>query len=309
MHTLSEENNPEPRPKFLELNFERIGRFPVNIRSEELGNQNACSATGDKFSAKLNLPVVMKKDLTVVMGLRYSRQEYEFRKVDPTDLPIHYRFDEREMSSFGYRLYIKKKFDNNISLNAGFGADLNGDMIELNNFSHYFSHNYFGVISKEKNKYTNYGIGFAFGYTMGLPQVYPILAYTHVFSPRWKTELYLPKKISFRYTASPKMYLTATTEVAGARYYLRDKVLDNYDALVFRQSEVRASLSFEREIHDWLWLEVQAGGLHTIRTSFTTPEARRSRDNVFNIKSFATPFVNFSVFLVPPRKLMAKSKM
>lgn len=298
-------NNPDPRPKFVELSYQKINTFPVAIRSEKFGNENKWSQSARDVSAKLNIPVLLKDNLSILVGLRYKNAEFEFNDLNYSDLPAYYKIDDREMTSLGVRLYIKKKFANNWSLTTRLSADLNGDRIEFSNYQKYLRHTYLGLLKKQKNKRTAFGIGIGYGDDLGNKSIYPILAYEHILSNRWKMSLYLPKSMEFRYTVSDKMYITTKAKVSGASYYLANPVLDGYDASEFRYSAVQMSLSLDREIHDWLWVGMKIGGLKTLNMYFSEPEAPR-RDRLLRVKSFETSFINFSVYLVPPRKLYKK---
>ncbi len=297
----------DPRPKFIELSYERLAPFPIRADSEEFGDINSGSKMSSKLSVKLNAPVVLKDKLQVIAGLRYKNEQYQFLDIKPSDTPAHLRLDDRNLTSLGFRIYARKELGNDWTLTAGLGADLNGDKIEFNDAFQFLRHNYLAVVEKQKNEYTSWGFGLAFGYDLGNPSVYPILAYRHKFNPRWAIDLYLPKSAEVRYNLSSKTYLSALAKITGGSYALKNPVLEGYDHLEYRQSRLEVTLGIEQEIHDWLWVGLKAGGLKTLRMFFTEPGAS-NRDRLLDLQSVQTSFLNLSIFIVPPRKLLSGRK-
>lgn len=70
---------------------------------------------------------------------------------------------------------------------------------------------------------------------------------------------------------------------------------------VFERSEVRWSVSEQREIHDWVWLRLEAGVNTPLGTNW---QATSEGLNEANSYTFDTSFYTmFSLVLVAPRKL------
>ena len=75
--------------------------------------------------------------------------------------------------------------------------------------------------------------------------------------------------------------------------------------LYLNHTEVRALYTVEREIHDWLWVGMEAGYRRNLDFSMTLSPERGGPSIADNQLNDAFVF-NFSVFVVPPRKFYKK---
>ncbi|NJO25263.1 MAG: hypothetical protein HC867_05000, partial [Bacteroidia bacterium] len=66
------------------------------------------------------------------------------------------------------------------------------------------------------------------------------------------------------------------------------------------RSELRAIISFEREIHNWLWFGIEGGIRQNLQLNLTNSPHRNGEVLIKNKQGLA-PLVNISLFLVPPR--------
>lgn len=294
---------PKPRPTFLSLDFRRIAAFPVHVVSEKYGNTTSGNKFNQRIQVKLNAPLVLKPNFQLLAGLRFQQEEFRFENIALHDVPAHYLLDDRHLYSFGYRLYFSSRLSDTWTLKGGMGADLNGDQLPQRNLWRCLRHNYFGLLEKTVNPRTEWGFGLAFGYDLGRAQVYPILRYAHQFNQRWSMELSLPKEVRATYAFSPKMYLVGEAKLSGAAYCLNQPLLRDVPVVEFRESHVELSLEWQREIHDWLWMSIQGGMLKTL--NMRVSEIRQP-DFLLRVRSVEAPFVNVTLYLVPPRKMMSK---
>lgn len=100
------------------------------------------------------------------------------------------------------------------------------------------------------------------------------------------------------------VYFTTKVNVASFRIRLDDdSVFSQYDILELRRSEIKSYLSYEREIYDFLWFGTEFGVRSNLNFSLSNSLYRRG-DTLVEGQVDIAPFVNFSIFLVPPRKFL-----
>ena len=97
--------------------------------------------------------------------------------------------------------------------------------------------------------------------------------------------------------------------MGGASYRLDNEgtVFSNYNKLHLFRSELRYTLNYEREIHDWLWFGIEAGYRQNLRFNLTNGPRGRADVIIRNTLRDA-PVVNASIFVVPPRFFLKKKK-
>lgn len=293
----------KPLPRFLEIRVTRVPSFSLNSSSDEFGNSYADVEVNKRSAYKLNLPLVMKKKTNVFLGLRYQQEEFEFRNIQFNRYPVYQRLEDRSLKSAGLRLYIQRKLDNNQQIMLRIGGDLNGDVIKAHH--HYLKHSYTFIYTKQKNEFTKIGGGLAFGYDMGVPLIYPLFIYEHYFNPHFSMELALPKSVNFAYRPNDKCGLNLGLEVRGASYHLENEVLPEYEQVELRKSELRLAFRLERQIYDFIWFGAEIGGTQNLNLFLSEPYKRR-RESIIQANGFQAVFAEFSLFLVPPRRLLER---
>ena len=204
------------------------------------------------------------------------------------------------------RFYLKRDLNNGNFLKSRFGVDLNGDKITAIGFSRFFKGNISVVYGRQKDAYTELGFGIYAGYDLGIPSVLPVFNYNKILSTQWLMELVLPKSAKFIYTPNQKTHFDATLEVSGASYHMQEEVLPGYGSLELRQSELRFHIGMNQEIYDFLWASVGVGALRNINF-FVSERKQRKKDAIISADPFSAYTIEFSLYLVPPRKLYNKA--
>ena len=118
-------------------------------------------------------------------------------------------------------------------------------------------------------------------------------------------ELVLPKSAKIMYAPDQKTQFNATLEVSGGSYHMQEEVLPGYSNLEIRQSELRFHVGMNREVYDFLWASVGVGALRNLNF-FVSERLQRRRDAIITASPFSAYTVEFSLYLVPPRKLYNK---
>lgn len=287
------------RPRLAEFTISNLYEYNTISDSEQYG-RNATEIERDyKIKARLGIPIVMKPKLLVGVQLKYDRQQFLVDFEDNIPFDLYEYIEDTQLQSIGGRLLVLKKFDHSeISLLAG--TEIKSDEITFNKNTakHFLNVNY----KIRKNENVTIGGGLALAYTLGIPQIYPLFFYEKSLSPRWTLDLALPKAAIMRFKASKKCFLSFKTEVKGWRYAVHDAVVSDEPVLTLRKSDLRIGLNLEHELHDWLWIGADAGWSKNFRHFLAKPGDRR-RDALINLESSDSPYLNLSIFIVPPKKI------
>jgi len=237
------------------------------------------------------------------MQLKYDRQNFALEFKDNLPYELYDHVQNTNFMSLGGRFFLQQKLGDGREISGLLGAEIRSDELTWSKETSkiYASFNY----RFQKNDRVKMGAGVGFAYTLGVPQVYPLFYYENKLNPKWTLDLALPKSAIMRYKASEKFYVSFKTELKGWRYAVHNNELLNEETLTLRKADVHMGINFEHEIHDWLWMGVDAGYSKNLHYYLAKPGDRR-RDALVDMKSTSSPYVNFSLFIVPPEKIYRK---
>jgi hypothetical protein len=294
------------RPTFFEFKYVGVRDYPMRLSSQEFGDSQAQVSNNRRIRVKLNVPLTFKPKLRLALGLSYAHEQFHFEDIQDADYPLYDRLEDKSLRSIGMRFYLKRDLNNGHFLKSRFGVDLNGDKITAIGFSRFFKGNISVVYGRQKDAYTEVGFGIYAGYDLGIPSIFPVFNYNKILSSSWMMELVLPKSAKLIYTPNQKSQFNARLEVAGASYHMQEEVLPGYSNLELRQSELRLLISMNHEIHDFIWASVGVGALRNLNF-FLSERGQRRTDAIISADPFSAYTIEFSLYLVPPRKLYNKA--
>jgi len=296
------------RGKVIILKQERVLNYSITSDGGDSGFGNGEDEVkfNKRWQAKLRFPLLLKPGIKIAMGLEYFKEEYHFEGAPNNDYPFYRTLEDKPLRSLGATFYMVKPWLGNRYFMMRVGAKFNSDrdIGDLLN-SDFLRVSVAPLIGWKKNPYTSYAFGFAYSYDFGKQSIYPVISYNHAFSNRLGLESILPLEVKLRYTITEKNLLYATTRFHGANYsiQLNDPNFPEGDDYILRKSEIRFLVTFEREIHDWLWFSVEAGLRSNISFKLMDSPKRNAItliDNEFN----SALLMNVSIFVVPPRKFL-----
>ncbi len=297
----------KPRPKFFELNTVVFTDFLVEAESDIEGDEDAIVSQNLIREAKLKFPMVLKEKVNLIGGLGYRHEQFKFSDQSDPEYPLFQRFDDRSLKRYSFSLYYKRDLSETKFLFMFLSSSLNSDDPGFDNFRNQLKSSLTTLIGKQVSVHKQRGFGISFGYDFGQPAIFPVYLLNNDFALKWGYELLLPKSAKLRYSPSESDHIYTTLELQGASYHLQDTLFESFDALEFRRSSVRWTLTYEREIHDWLWAGATVGYRYPINIFISRPRERR-RDALMLINAENALYFQFSLFLVPPNKLFNKAK-
>ena len=128
-------------------------------------------------------------------------------------------------------------------------------------------------------------------------RVFPIITLEEVLSPKWTLNLTLPKEVATRYRVNASSYLIARAALDGWRYNLSERFTD-YEAnsLNISRLDLRYSLAYERGLNGW----------NQNLRYFLAESGQNYRNAMTRFDQASAPFVQLSLFLVPPSRFYKK---
>ena len=291
-----------PRSKGIVIRREIVRDYAIRSESDD-ENASAEIRRNRRWEFKLRAPLMLKDNFKMALGLKYYVEEFNFENPDNLDYTFYKNLENRSLRSIQGQLFMIKPTKTNryyiLRVSGGLNGDYQSDSFGKGEF---FKFSISPLVGWKKNDYVSYAFGVAFSYGFGRRSIYPIIAYNKSFNTQWGIESVLPAQIKLRYsTLNQKNFYYATTELHGANYSIRFDEADN-DLLYLNKAEVRFLLSWEREIHDWLWFSIEGGLRSNISFDLTNSTALNSEVLVNNDLKSAFVY-GFSIFVVPPRKL------
>lgn len=296
------------RSKAIIIKQERVFNYRITSDGNEAGIGHGEDEVkfNKRWQFKLRFPVIMKAGFKLAMGLEYFKEEYHFEGYPENDYPFYKSLEDKPLRSVGTTFYIVKPWLGNRYFMMRMGLKFNGDE-GLGNLLHSDKLRVSAapLIGWKKNPYTSFAFGFAYSYDFGRQGIYPVFSYNHTFNNRLGLESILPLEVKLRYTMSEKNLFYATTEFNGATYNIKldDPSFPEDEDYYLRKSEVRFVVTYEREIHDWLWFSLETG----VRSNFNFElvDSIKRNANTLIDSDFNNAFLfNASIFVVPPRKFL-----
>ena len=289
----------QPRPKIFEFSVESL---PANSNiqldpSQELTNYDP--ERDNLVKARLNFPLAYKPKLKIFGSLSYRRETLRLVTADPVPQPERLRLYQT-----GLNVRYEIELQNKQFLMGHVGANLRSDQLDWNDLSYGMS------IGWGKNLTPAKKIGFGVGVenAWGRLRLSPLLLYENRLNKHWNLSLLLPRKAKIEYLVNSSLHLFAQAKGGSARYLIdHTNLTPEFSELEYRQRRVSLQLGVEKRIYDWFWVSAQAG-ITTPFNSVLVETAQRTRDHIFDLQPQSDRFLRFSVFIVPPQKLLDKLK-
>lgn len=299
-----------PRGKFITARYEYRPNFKITTtdKTGNFGNNSNTIKNNGRIEIKVKIPVINKPYLSIVAGLKYDKEEYNFKDPSATSYPLYKSLEDRALRSIGGSLTILKPMRSNkfwiLRLNGNLNGDYGNNTVKK---SKYLKFSVSPALAWRKNDDLSYALGVTYSYNFGRPLLFPTFALNYNFNDQWSLETILPLFVKLRYGFNENFYWYNNIEIDGASYRLNNTVasLTQYQSLHLHRSELRFTSSIEKQIVGWFWAGAEIGGVQNLSYNFTNSASGR-KDIIFKNK-IGTGFVaNVSLFLVPPKKLYRK---
>lgn len=307
------------RPTGFLIGYESVMKYDISSSSPDyLGSSSAEVINDRRVLAKIKAPVVNTDKIKLAIGLNYFQEEFSFDDPETLQYPLYRSLEDRHLRSSALSFNLILSSESNQYVMIRMKTELNGD---YSGFTEMFNEKYLKIsfaagMGWKKNAYLSYGFGIGYSYTFGRPSLYPVIQYNHTYNKHWGVELLAPLNVKVRYSINDKNYFKGIIEFKGAGYNLNfeDTAFQAYPDVELGWSEIRYLISYEREIHDWLWFGLSAGYRDNI--SFDVTEYQRKRNFIPFVPNERNYLVesdvagamvfNAKIFIVVPRKYYSK---
>jgi Domain of unknown function (DUF6268) len=301
-----------PKPKALIFKYELLPLFSIHSTARQgiFGNSDASLKRNRRWDLRLRFPIINKPSLTIAGGIKYSQEEFRFKNINAVNYDFYKDLEDRPLKSIGLHFYVVKPTRTNKYFILRTSFDLNGDYNSKKfGKTEFLKFSITPLFGWKQNDNLSYAVGVSYGYTFGVPLVIPIFSFNKNFNCHWGIESILPISIKLRYTKNEKNYLYTGLELSGGSYRLDNEgtAFNAYQNLHLFRSELRFTINYERQIHDWLWLGLEAGWRHNIRFNLTNG-ARSTSDIIISNTLGEASIINASLFIVPPHSFIKKNK-
>ncbi|MEM8893866.1 MAG: DUF6268 family outer membrane beta-barrel protein, partial [Bacteroidota bacterium] len=271
------------RPRIAEFTVETISDYRTSSTSERFGPARREIEHDRLYKVKLGIPLMIKSDRMLGIQLKYYQQGFRF---DIDDQPLEYDFfehlDSRKLTSTGLRGIYQQDIGKDKKLTIVGGTELMSDELRWR----WQSTKYFvsGLYNWQLNKGAKIGAGFIYNHVMGRHSFFPILTFEKHLSRKWTLDLALPKSVAIRRNFNDRNFVIAKAAFQGWRYNLTNALPEGQQFLTTRRADLRFTLSWEREIHDWLWFGIDIGYTKNLRYYLANP-GDRARDALIDLRS------------------------
>lgn len=295
-----------PRSKGIVVKYELLPHytFRSTAQTASYSNANAGVSRNGRMDIKVKIPIVNKPGLTIIGGAHYFQEQFHFTNPSKADYPVYQSLEDRSLKSAGISLYVIKPTKHNTYFLLRASADLSGDLSDRSiGANELLKYSIAPMYGWKRNENLSYAIGLAYGYTFGRPSLYPLFSYNKNFTKKWGIESLLPVSVKLRYTPNIKTIWYASADISGASYRLSNKIpgLGAIDKPHIHRSEIKTTITMERELHDWLWFSAEVGFRQNLQFNLTNSPGRRS-DVLIKNKLSGAPIFGLSLFMVPPKK-------
>jgi len=294
-----------PRSKGVEIVRESFAPHDIRISGGDDGSASEMARIrqNERWSFKLRGPLVMKENFNLAMGFRFEFEEFNFENSEALEAPLLQQLEDRPLRSMGVGFYLSKPFRGNRYVIGRLQSDLNGDWNEgLGTWSDYLRVSAAAVYGIKVDYDQSFAIGLSYNYAFGQPTIIPVIAYFHSFRDKWGIEALLPARARLRFTPNASNNLYVGCELRGSNYLT--ELTDESLPLFLESSEIRGVFTYEREIHDWLWMGLNVGYRHYLGFDLSDSDGLvlKPRDPVLTTEVEDALLYSFSIFMVPPRR-------
>lgn len=281
------------RPAFFRINYRNLPA--VRSIPQEYMDYNNRIESNRLIDAELNLPVILKPDFKLVTQLKYKNEDLNLGESQLGENEIRFK---NAGILFGYQWFYKDEF----FIAGHIGGALKAEKHDLSHLRSILDYNGSVVWGIDNGRFTA-GAGILAGNSLGRFKILPLIVYEKQINKTWYIDAKLPKKLTVTKSLIPDdLYTYGSIEGEGATYFMNDHLLKSYDNIEYRRRSVDIKLGLEKELHDWMWAGLEIGITQPI-TSVLVEQGQPSRKNIHNFDNGFTPFVNLSLFVVPPRAL------
>ena len=210
-----------------------------------------------RISAKLKVPVVLRDDLKVLLGLNHARESFVFNDLTDQDNPrLLSSLSDKTLIASRLSLTAFKPFNDKYYFILRLGANYRGDYEQFINFDdRYAMYRGAAMVGWKVRDNLEYGLGALYSQGFRNRVFLPFAFYNQTFNRRWGFEGYIPVNMKLRYNIDSN-----SLGLLGLEYNSIDYSVDlGGEGYFLRYDSIDLTLTYERNLGSWLWLRVKSG--------------------------------------------------
>ncbi|MCU0383801.1 MAG: DUF6268 family outer membrane beta-barrel protein, partial [Cyclobacteriaceae bacterium] len=245
-----------------------------------------------------NVPVISTTAWLVNVGFSDWETHYDFE--NPEVHPLAQALENTGLRTIGISGTVFKPLNEKNFVLTSFNADLNGDYT-LPGFQSAGLTRISGtlVYGWKKHDRLLYGFGISRSYRIGEANYLPVILYNYTFpSRKWGVEAIFPARANLRRTFNPRTIAMFGYELEGQTYRINQLTNNGIANAELRRSELRARITIERSLKDFLWVSLQTGFRYDWNINLDQGDRFRGfGDDAYRLENDLANsfFINFSI--------------
>ncbi len=277
------------------------GLFPGYELSSSSSDKKERVEANHHLLAKVKIPLVNKKKMKVLLGLRYFEEVYQFNSDPEENEWMYVNLNGKVMKSTRLSAYFTRSIGYKYYMGLKAEWSSNGDFNRLSHLGkRYQEANLVGMFGVKKSEYKEWGLGVIARNGYRGVAVYPFVLYNHTFNEKWGLESILPVKLMLRYRLHARSLFLFGGEMASRNYSI-DMLQGNmgpHGRYQVRFPEAQLNVSYQQQLSNWIWMEMKTGFVHYMDSSVRG--TRSVADAAFQVKKGNGAFMKLGLFLSPP---------
>ncbi|MGZ0015170.1 DUF6268 family outer membrane beta-barrel protein [Yeosuana sp. AK3] len=289
-----------PIGKGVSIEYQNVSGYSLETidKTGDFSNSKNDIKSNTNLEIKLKVPVINKDYLSIVVGLKYNKEEFHFK--NQNQHPFYQNLEDRGLQSIGANVTIIKPTKSKKFWVLKANADLNGDFGTINSFSDYLKFSISPALGWKVNDNFSYALGASYNYRFGSPIIIPVVAFNININEKWGLEAILPLFVKSRYQYNNGLIWRNAIEIDGASYKIANfnSQFNNYSNLHLHRSDIQLTTRIEKKLIGWLWAASEVGLRKNLTYNLTN--SNRSRDRIVFENNLSNGFLfNVSLFISP----------
>lgn len=291
------------RSKGVEISYNLVGSGTYEPESETLQSPFSKFKQWQNLTVSLQIPVLNKPGLKMLLGYRYIAESVDFSHFSVDNKETFQALDNKLLNSNSLSAMFSKSLNDKEYILFRLRNSSNGNYSGLKLFNpRYNIHKALAMYGKKLNDDFEWGVGlnFSTGFRRRI-SLLPFVMYNRNFNDKWAIESALPAFVFIRRNLNLKTILLGGLEYNGQSYRLdveRDVMPLDY---AFNHSEILASVQMERQLSEWIWLNLKIGYQYNLSSDF---EGKTLVSPAFKVEPTNAPFLQIGLFLSPPAHML-----
>lgn len=252
----------------------------------------------ERLEIKLKIPLIIKDRLRLLLGYKYYSENYDLQLIGEDFRSVFQMLDTEQFKNNEFSTILSYSLNDKNYIGFRYRYALNGNYDGwLDMDSRYAIHSFMGVYGIKKTDAFEWGVGMFLNKSFRRTTVLPFILYNRTFNFNWGIEALFPANIFLRHNLNNSTIASLGIEYGSKSFRVNSTGTGGipFD-YAFNHSELLTSLSLEKRLISWLWINGQVGFQKNFSNDFegkldTTPSFQAEPNNglFFRVGLFLSP--------------------